>query len=220
VKKYKNIMIIIFLMLTLSFIRVNSYVEELPLLGRIIYIDPGHGGADPGALYKDIYEKDINLEISNALSNLLTSKGAIVYMTREDDYDLAKPNIAERKRSDLSKRIRLINDSECDLYLSIHLNATTSKTWRGAQVFYDDVNAQNKILGQYIEESFKKNLGTKRKLKRVSDLYMYRVIDRVGVLLEVGFISNDNERYILKKKYYQEKISRAIATGVINYFNQ
>lgn len=207
-------------MLTLSFIRVNSYVEELPLLGRIIYIDPGHGGADPGAIYKDIYEKDINLEISNALSNLLTSKGAIVYMTREDDYDLAKPNIAERKRSDLSKRIRLINDSECDLYLSIHLNATTSKTWRGAQVFYDDVNAQNKILGQYIEESFKKNLGTKRKLKRVSDLYMYRVIDRVGVLLEVGFISNDNERYILKKKYYQEKISRAIATGVINYFNQ
>jgi N-acetylmuramoyl-L-alanine amidase len=207
-------------MLTLSFIRVNSYVEELPLLGRIIYIDPGHGGADPGAIYKDIYEKDINLEISNALSNLLTSKGAIVYMTREDDYDLAKPNIAERKRSDLSKRIRLINDSECDLYLSIHLNATTSKTWRGAQVFYDDVNAQNKILGQYIEESFKKNLGSKRKLKRVSDLYMYRVIDRVGVLLEVGFISNDNERYILKKKYYQEKISRAIATGVINYFNQ
>jgi N-acetylmuramoyl-L-alanine amidase len=141
-------------------------------------------------------------------------------MTREGDYDLAKPNIAERKRSDLSKRVRLINESGCDLYLSIHLNATTSKTWKGAQVFYDDVNAENKILGQYIEESFKKNLGSKRKLKRVSDLYMYRDIDRTGALLEVGFISNDNERYILQKKYYQEKISKAIVTGIMNYFNQ
>jgi len=199
---------------------VNSYIDELPLLGKIIYIDPGHGGIDPGANYKDILEKNINLEISKLLSTLLVEKGAIVYLTREDDYDLSSPNSYLRKRSDLSRRVKLINNSLCDAYLSIHLNATLSTTWRGAQVFYDDVNEENAILGAKIQESFKSHLGSKRKLKKISDLYMYKDIDRTGVLLEVGFLSNPNERYILGKQYYQKRISNAIIEGLINYFNQ
>ena len=200
--------------------KVDSYVEELPLLGKVIYIDPGHGGPDPGAMYKDIYEKDINLEISKTLEGLLVQKGAIVYLTREGDYDLAYPNAYLRKRSDLSRRAKIIDDSLCDVYLSIHLNATTSTTWKGAQVFYDDVNEENAVLGASIQESFKNHLGSRRKLKRVTDLYMYKDIERVGVLLEVGFLSNPNERYVLRKSYYQKRISNAIIEGVINYLNK
>jgi N-acetylmuramoyl-L-alanine amidase len=200
--------------------KVDGMVDELPLLGKVIYVDPGHGGRDPGANYKDILEKDINLEISKTLSNLLAEKGAIVYMTREADYDLARPNIAERKRSDLSRRIRMINESMCDVYVSIHLNATTSTTWRGAQVFYDDVNDKNKVLGEKMQTSFKKHLASRRKLKQVNDLYMYRVIKRPGVLLEVGFLSNANERYVLQKAYYQKKIANAIVEGLLNYFSE
>lgn len=219
-KKYRIIIFITFLMLVLAMNKVDSFIDELPLLGRVIYIDPGHGGIDPGANYKDIYEKDVNLEISKILSDLLAEKGAIVYLTREDDYDLSSPNAYLRKRSDLSRRAQLINDSLCDAYLSIHLNATLSTTWRGAQVFYDDVNDENKVLGSIIQDSFKEHLGSKRKLKRVSDLYMYKDIDRPGVLLEVGFLSNPNERYILRKQYYQKRIANAAIEGLINYFNK
>ena len=114
----------------------------------------------------------------------------------------------------------MINESACDLYLSIHLNATTSSTWRGAQVFYDDVNEKNKILGEKIQASFKKHLASRRKLKQINNLYMYRMIKRVGVLLEVGFLSNANERYILQKQYYQRRVANAIVEGVINYFSE
>ena len=133
---------------------------------------------------------------------------------------MSPPHAYLRKRSDLSRRVKLINESLCDVYLSIHLNATLSTTWRGAQVFYDDVNNQNIILGEKIQESFKKNLGSKRKLKRISDLYMYKDVDRPGVLLEVGFLSNQNERYILRKPYYQKRISNAIVEGLISYFDK
>jgi N-acetylmuramoyl-L-alanine amidase len=105
VKKYKIAILIIFCISLVAMNKVNSYVIELPLLGKVIYIDPGHGGADPGALYKDVYEKNINLQISKVLSDALVTKGAIVYLTREGDYDLARPNISERKRSDLSRRV-------------------------------------------------------------------------------------------------------------------
>jgi N-acetylmuramoyl-L-alanine amidase len=220
VKKYRIIILICFLFAVVAMNKVNSYVEELPLLSKVIYIDPGHGGRDPGANYKDILEKNINLEISKVLSDLLVEKGAIVYMTREADYDLAKPNIAERKRSDLSRRIKMINESMCDAYISVHLNATTSTTWRGAQVFYDDVNDENKILGEKMQASFKRHLASHRKLKKVNDLYMYRSVERPGVLLEVGFISNANERYILQKNYYQKRIANAVVDGLINYFSE
>jgi N-acetylmuramoyl-L-alanine amidase len=220
VKKYRVFLLIVFLLSICFMNKVDSYVEELPLLGKIIYVDPGHGGIDPGANYKDILEKDINLEISKLLSDMLMAKGAIVYMTREGDYDLSYPNAYLRKRSDLSRRSKMINDSMCDLYLSIHLNATSSSSWKGAQVFYDDVNDKNDDLGAKIQESFKKHLGSNRKLKRVSDLYMYKDIDRPGVLLEVGFLSNPNERYVLRKLYYQKKVCNSIIEGVVNYFKE
>ncbi len=205
-------------MLIFVCIKVNAFMPELPLLGKVIYVDPGHGGPDPGANYKDIYEKDINLEISKILTDLLTERGAIVYLTREGDYDLSSPHVYLRKRSDLSRRAKLINEAKSDLYLSIHLNATNSSTWRGAQVFYDDANKENKILGQKIQDSFKKNLGSRRKLKEVKDLFMYKDIDVSGVLLEVGFLSNANERYLLRKSYYQKRIANAIIEGVYNYY--
>ncbi|MDD2469619.1 MAG: N-acetylmuramoyl-L-alanine amidase [Bacilli bacterium] len=217
-KRYRTIMIVIVLFLLAAMNKVNSYVEELPLLGKVIYIDPGHGGPDPGANYKDILEKDINLEISKLISTLLVEKGAIVYMTREYDYDLAPPHAYLRKRSDLSRRIKMINDSMCDVYLSIHLNATTSPNWKGAQVFYDNINDKNIILGTKIQDSFKARLGSRRKLKEIHDLYMYKDITRPGVLLELGFLSNPNERYILRKYYYQKRVSNAIIEGLINYF--
>ena len=105
-------------------------------------------------MYKNVLEKDINLAISKRLEEELSSLGAIVYQTRYGDYDLSVTYASNRKRSDLSRRGNIINDSGCDLYLSIHLNAETSSTWRGAQVFYDNINEEKEKIAIIMQEEF------------------------------------------------------------------
>lgn len=140
-------------------------------------------------------------------------------MTRYGNYDLSLPNASNHKRSDLNQRIKLINESNCDLFLSIHLNADSSESWYGAQVFYDDINTDNKILAESLQKEFSSRLKSNRKVKQISDLYLYRKVERPGVLVEVGFLSNANERYLLRQDSYQKKIVDAIASGTINYLN-
>ena len=217
----KHILIFIFIITFLIFYKVDAKIteKEFPLFGKLIYIDPGHGGRDPGAIYKNIYESPINLEISKVLKEKLENLGAIVYLTRTGEYDISSPNAWNKKNSDLQNRVDLIEESKANLYLSIHLNADTTNRWKGAQVFYDDVNKNNKKLAETIQQSFKKNLNSNRKIKEISTYYMYRRIKKVpGALLEVGFLSNPNERYLLQKNSYQQKISDAICEGVINFF--
>lgn len=210
--KYK----ILFLFIILLFIvyNVRAYVIEAPLFGKVIYIDPGHGGVDPGAYYKNTYEDVINLEISLKLKDKIESLGGTVYLTREGDYDVANPNAYLRKRSDLSNRANMINESNANIYLSIHLNASVSTNWRGAQAFYDDINSNNKEIAETFQKYFNKHLNSKRSAKEIKTLYMYKKTNVPGVLLEVGFISNENERYILKQKWYQEKIVNTICKGL------
>ena len=143
--KYRFIVLLSFCLLTMCVGYVNASTKNV-LKDKVIYIDPGHGGVDPGTIYKSIYEKDINLKISMELKDVLERNGAIVYLTRSDDYDLAVTNTINRKRSDLSRRANAINKSNCDMYLSIHLNSEKTGTWRGPQVFYDDINDNNKEI--------------------------------------------------------------------------
>lgn len=218
--KYK-IILLSFLITCFVFGNV-SYANEnnnLELFGKVIYIDPGHGGIDPGAMYKNIKEKDINLKISKVLEKLLTEEGAIVYLTRYDDYDLAVPNTINRKRSDLSRRGNIINRSGCDLYLSIHLNSDVSSKWQGAQVFYNNKNEKNFLLAQSIQTEFKQKLYSKRKIKQDNEYYLHKRTIYPGVLIEAGFLSNPNDRYKLMQEEYQIKLSRSIIDGIKNYFN-
>ena len=186
----------------------------------MIYLDPGHGGIDGGAQYKDIYEKDINLSISLKLEKELSSLGAIVYLTRDGDYDLSVPNTIHRKRSDLSRRSNIINNSNCDLFLSIHLNSESSGTWRGPQVFYDDNNKENKNIALLFQKMMNKNLSGKREIKQTEDLYLQKRIKRPGVLVEVGFLSNANDRYLLKSEEYQKKVATVLKDATVLYFTQ
>ena len=217
--KNKIICLIITMISILSFNCIYAQNEEFSLLGKVIYIDPGHGGTDPGAIYKDIYESNINLSISKKLYNLLVSKGAIVYLTRNGNYDLSVTNAVNRKRSDLSRRANIINRSNCDMYISIHLNAESTGIWRGAQVFYDDVNDKNEEIAKIMQEELSKTLNTNRKYKETNEMYLHKRVERPGVLIEVGFLSNANERYLLTKDYYQDRIVTTITNGVTRYFN-
>ena len=216
--KNKIFCLLLFLISLYTFGIINAL--NLPLLGKVIYLDPGHGGADPGALYNDLYESDLNLQISLKLEAELEKNGAIVYLTRYGDYDLSVKNAINRKRSDLSRRANIINASNADIYLSIHLNSDVSSTWQGAQAFYDKINQKNEMLAKIMQEQFKIDLKTNREYKEINDHYLYQRVKVPGLLLEVGFISNPNERYLLKQENYQEKIAISIKNGLINYFTQ
>lgn len=217
--KYKIGVFIIFLFGICSIQLVSANEPPLPLFGKVIYIDPGHGGSDPGAVYKDIEEQAINLKISLKLEEILAKKGAMVYLTRYGDYDLSVNYTSNRKRSDLSRRGNMINTSNCDLFLSIHLNAEESGRWKGAEAYYDPKNEENEKIAKIMQESFKKYLYSKRTYKKTNDLYLQDRIDRPGVLLEVGFLSNASDRYLLVSEEYQTKVAEAIANGVLQYLS-
>lgn len=169
-------------------------------------------------MYKDILEKDINLQVGQKLEQKLLSLGAIVYLTRYGDYDLSVTHTINNKRSDLSRRGNLINKSECDLFLSIHLNAEETGVWRGAQVFYNSKSEKNKEIAEIFQKYFKKELNSTRKAKIDNELYLLKRIERPGVLLELGFLSNANDRYLLKQESYQNKIANTIASAIQDYF--
>lgn len=216
--RYKITVLFILLISICTFNFVEAGTNELPLLGKVIYLDPGHGGLDPGAMYKNIKEKNINLQISKNLEKRLTKLGAIVYLTRYDDYDLSVNNTINRKRSDISRRGNIINKSDCDLFLSIHLNAENTGIWKGAQTFYNTNNKENKKIAELLQQQFKEDLNSKRKAKNKNDLYLQKRINRPGVLIEVGFLSNASERYLLKQEKYQDKVTLSIANALLKYF--
>ncbi|MBR1413726.1 MAG: N-acetylmuramoyl-L-alanine amidase [Bacilli bacterium] len=198
-------------------IKVNA---TFSLVGKIIIIDVGHGGKDPGSIVSNTIEKDINLTISEYLESELSRNGAIVIKTRDGDYDLSKPNAVWRKKSDFDNRIKLINNSSADMYISIHLNYLEDKSYKGPQVFYNTSNKDNESIAKIMQETMNKSLNGDREYKRLSKtIYMFNKLDVKGVLIECGFLSNYNERNLLKSKKYQKKIAKAISDGVINYFN-
>ena len=213
-KKYAFRMLIIFVLMLIIF----DYVKASDSLsGRCIYLDPGHGGADPGAFY-DVSEESINLSIAKKLKKELEKYGADVYLTRNGDYDLSSKDAKNRKRSDLYKRSRLINESKCDMYISLHLNAMKNSKWAGAQVFYDDINANNKAIAEIIQKELKNQFKTNRKVMKLASGYLYKRIKIPGVLVEMGFISNYSERKKLKSEGYQNLMAKTIRKGITSYF--
>lgn len=218
-KKGYMLFLLIISLCSFSFVGANKSEYNLELLGKVIYIDPGHGGKDPGTVYKYIYEKDINLDICLKLQKVLESEGAIVYLTRYGDYDLSN-NSYSRKKSDLNNRAKIINESGADIYISIHLNSISSSTWKGAQVFYDDVNEKNIEIANLFQEQLKKDLKTNREVKEIKTMLMNRKIKVPGILIEAGFLSNPNDRYLLRQDDYQYKICNSIRDGLIKYFEE
>ena len=216
--KYKLYVFFSFLVLICLVSYGQAKTVKDPLYQKTIFLDAGHGGPDSGALYRNIYEKDINLSIVKKLEKKLKEKGAQVFLTRDGDYDLSVPYTVNRKRSDLSRRSNMINRSNCDLYISIHLNADTSTTYHGAQVFYDSKIKQNKKIAETIQADLKQYLYTTRDAKQKNDMYLFHRLDKPGVLVEIGYITNPNDRYLLMQKEYQEKVANILRNSIIRYF--
>lgn len=188
---------------------------SLPLTGKIIILDIGHGGDDPGTSYQNILEKDLNLAIGLELEKELSRNGASVILTREGDYDLSSPNAHRRKKSDFDNRIDLINKSKANVYLSIHINYLEDTSYYGGQIFY--YGEENKKLAEFLQSEFN-TISYPRSIKPMPNIYMYRRLKIPGVLVECGFISNKKEREKLITPAYQKEIAKVLTQGLVNYF--
>lgn len=195
----------------------------LPLAGKTIVIDPGHGGIDGGAVGRDkTSEKEIALQVAKYTRDYLQQAGALVYLTREEDKDLAGENVEGRRKSaDIRNRLKFIHEKEPDFFISIHLNALPSKRWSGAQTFYYPSFPENKHLATMIQDEIIKNLeNTTRVPLQMNHVYLLKHAEVPGALVEIGFLSNDEELELLKDKKYQQQMSASIYKGIIRYVTE
>lgn len=215
--KYKLLIIICFFLLTLTLPKVTATVKNLNLIGKVIVLDAGHGGKDDGAVNSKIIERDLNLILVKKLEKELVSQGAIVYLTREDENDLSTTTV-NRKRSDLYNRAKYIDKISPDMYISIHLNSSSSPSWRGLQIFYTSKNEKNKLIAETITNHLKEKMSNIREIKKDNTYYMYKHISSPGILIEAGFISNPSDNYLLRNEEYQDKLIISISEGIEKYF--
>lgn len=188
--------------------RFNLVIASGPLDGKVFVLDAGHGGVDPGTVVGEIYEKDINLAIVLKVREKLIEKGAKVILTREGDYDLGTPRAMYRKKSDFDHRIMMINNSQADYYISIHLNYLSDSSYDGPQVFYSTVLENNQSLALQIQNYLNSKLEKDREIKKISNtIYMYSKLKIPGVLVECGFLSNSAEREKLLDDTYIDQFS-------------
>jgi len=189
---------------------------------RVVVIDAGHGGVDPGAVGKSkVLEKDVTLAVSKRLQTLVQQSGAKTIMVREDDSDLgSSQGLLKRKREDLAQRIQLAMDAQAEVYISIHANSFPDARLTGAQTFYHSDSPEGKILAQAIQQELNSITNGKRVVKGNQDIYVLKKAHQAAVTVELGFLSNLEEEQLLTTPEYQEKLAIAIYQGLSTYFSK
>ncbi|MBU5464340.1 N-acetylmuramoyl-L-alanine amidase [Anaerotignum sp. MSJ-24] len=204
-----------FITLTAIYKNNASVYTILPVENKIIIIDAGHGGFDPGkAGVNGEDEKYINLKIAAYLQQYLEESGAVAIITRSTDEALGSS-----KREDMSERKLIVNESDGDIMISIHQNAFTSGSAKGAQVFYYKNSEEGKRLAEDIQQALCDSLGSTRSAKSNSDYYVLRTTTMPSAIVECGFLSNSDEETKLNTADYQQKTAWAIYKGISDYFN-
>jgi len=212
--------------LTTSTVATIDATSEYTVSKKIrILIDPGHGGVDPGTTGDSgKAEAPINLDISTKLMKFLEGGGFEVEMTRYDEnalYTEKSPTIRAKKNEDLDNRVKVINNSNADLVISIHLNSFPQKQYYGAHVFYKKNCEISKIAAETLQDNLKeildKNNNRVPQIKK--DMKIMDDSTTPIILIECGFLSNNEEEKKLLTDEYQEKVAWAIYTGLMKYFN-
>lgn len=199
-----------------------------PLKGSVIVLDPGHGGIDSGSHYEGrILEKDIVLAVGLELRRLLSQAGATVIMTRERDEDTSKyipGDPASRYQRDMHGRLKVINESGADLFISLHLNSFSDPTVRGAIAFYNPGRPDNKILAETIQKQVNPLMASDPKpgqtvhsSPKEGSYFLTNEANIPGIILEMGFMTSPIDREIFTQPRNQGKLSQAIFLGIVEY---
>ncbi len=181
-----------------------------------VVIDAGHGGSDAGKVAGKIMEKDINLQISILLEQELKKMGYNTVMIRTDD------NMPKNKQDEMWLRQKRANESDGDIFVSIHQNSSKSYGAKGFQVYYFKKSEKSKSLATDIYNSIKASVNQSTKFEPLenTNYYVLRTTKMPAVLVECGFLSNEGERWLLTTKEYQVKMAYGIAKGIDDYFQK
>ncbi|MEE1100521.1 MAG: N-acetylmuramoyl-L-alanine amidase [Agathobacter sp.] len=223
INKFRHIIILVlFIAIFFSARQLAAFAKSNPpKIKCCIAIDAGHGGLDPGKVgINGALEKDINLAIALKLSKLLEEKGFSVILTRTSTEDLSDKDSTNRKLDDLRNRVKLISDKKADFTVSIHQNSFTDPSVRGPQTFYYSESEESKTLASIIQLSLDTSLEIEksRGIKENSDYYIFKKNPTPTVIVECGFLSNSDEASLLTTDEYQNKITKAICDGIIDYY--
>ncbi len=196
-----------------AYTHIDYLVTKAPgqngLKGRIIALDPGHGGSDPGAVANGLREKDINLGIAKELEKMLLDKSANPFLTRTNDTFV-----------ELSQRAKMANDRNADIFISIHANAATPAA-NGVETYWDDTYsaAESRALAQHINRHLKNELGMNDRGVKEARFAVIRQSRMPSVLVEVGFITNSGDAAKMKQPDFNTKAARAILKGIEDFYN-
>lgn len=202
-------------------------VNSTPITNKTIILDAGHGLPDEGAVgFYATSEQAINLSITLKLQKLIEQSGAKVILTRSDEngiYSTDNKSIRNKKVSDIKNRVKIGNESSADIFVSLHLNKyPPSGIYRGWQTFYQANNPKSKLLSELLQTNVNKNIEHKnnRVPHKISGVYIMDHVEIPTVIIECGFLSNQEETALLKTDAYQNKLAWGIFVGIQNYFEQ
>lgn len=177
-----------------------------PLEDKIIVIDPGHGGKDPGAFsVNKIPEKTLTLQTARRIARLLQKAGATVYLTRNED-----------RTNNLSDIVNFANKIKADIFISIHYNFAYNRGVSGTETYY--YNSNSKRLAQIIHRNLVWGLGRRDRGMRKAMFYTVHHTRMPAALIEPVYISNWQEGEMARSSSFQNKLAVAVAKGVISYF--
>ncbi len=198
---------------------VTAVKQSTPVTRKHCFIiDAGHGGIDGGATScTGVLESAINLEISQRLNDIMQLLGFDTLMVRTTDTSIYTKGetIAAQKVSDLKERVRIVNERENSVLISIHQNTFSDSRYGGAQVFCGP-DGTSRDLAAKLQSAFAAtvNPGSNRKAKTAKGIYLMEHIERPGVLIECGFLSNPGEEAKLRDRNYQQYLCSVIAITV------
>jgi len=199
--------------------------SSLPVSGKVIVVDAGHGVPDEGAESSNgTTEAESNLKIALKLQNLLEQSGSTVILTRSDEnaiYDINSTTLKQKKISDIHNRVKIGNESSADIFVSIHLNKIPESQYDGWQTFYKAGNANGQKLAVSIQNSLNNAIDREnnRVAKTIDNVYIIKHVEIPTTIVECGFLSNPEEEKLLLDDTYQDKLAWGIYNGIIGYFN-
>lgn len=191
---------------------------------KFIIIDPGHGGEDGGAVSSSgISEKNINLNISKYLYDFLKISNVTPILTRDDDRLLYKDGQENKKKYyDLRNRVDIANSYDNAMFISIHQNKFAISNYSGFQMYFSKNNPESEKIASLIQNNVKKMLqpSNKRLIKKADKkILVLDSLNMPAVLAECGFLSNENEAWLLTQEDYQKKIAYTIYISLIDYID-
>lgn len=214
--------LLLILIVFLCAVNVKRIASAAETGKRIVVIDAGHGGVDPGKVgVNNALEKDINLRIAVLVKEKLEAEGITVIMTRDSDKGLYSESDSNKKTADMRKRCEIISDSGCLIAVSIHQNSYHEEAASGPQVFYYKGSEKGERLAREIQTQLVDILEPQKvRAEKANDsYYLLKNVTCPMVIVECGFLSNWNEATLLCDTAYQDKVAQAVCEGIKAYLN-